>query len=253
MLLALALITTACGNPLRHEADADRLTPPKVGACRDLEAADLDEATNSSPVVPCSHEHTAQTFAVGTLPPATGTAYRDARHGAFVFGACTTAFREFLGVDESLALRVRLAWAWFRPSEKGWGRGARWYRCDVVGGPEGATKLEDLPTDARGLFSTDLPDRWLSCARGATFSGSTKVACSEPHDWRAITAIKVGQPGDPYPGDRIVQVRSRDLCKEWLSAWTHYRSDFDYGFTWFHRAEWSTGNRRSVCWARTDR
>jgi hypothetical protein len=252
-VLALALVASACGSALRQDTDADKLTPPKAGACRDLEPADLDKPTDSSPVVPCSHDHTAQTFVVGTLPADTGSAYRDKRQGTFVFATCTKAFREFLGADESLAMRVRLTWAWFRPSEKGWDRGARWYRCDVVGGPEGAKDLEDLPRDARGLFSTDQPDEWLSCARGATFAGSTKVPCSEPHDWRAVTTIKVGQPQDAYPGDRIVQVRTRDRCSDWVGAWSHYQQDYDYGFTWFHEAEWSTGNRRSICWARTDR
>jgi hypothetical protein len=252
-LLTLALIASACSNPLRSDTPADKLTPPKQGACHDLEPDDLDRPADTTPVVPCSHDHTAQTFLVGTLPASTGAGYQDRRHGSFVFETCTTAFREFLGADESLSMRIRLSWAWFRASEKGWGRGARWFRCDVVGGPEGAKELQDLPEDARGLFSTDLPDKWLSCARGATFARSTKVACSEPHDWRAVTTIKVGQPQDPYPGDRIVQVRSRDRCSDWVGAWSHYRQDYDYGFTWFHAAEWSTGNRRSICWARTDK
>jgi hypothetical protein len=28
--------------------------------------------------------------------------------------------------------------------------------------------------------------------------------------------------------------------------------DYDYGYTWFHQAEWKAGNRRSICWAKTD-
>lgn len=252
-LLSFALVVAACSEPLRKETDADRLTPPKVGACRDLAATDLDKATNESPVVPCTQPHTAETFAVGTLPAATGSSYRDQRHGRFVFDTCSTAFRDFIGADESLAMRVQLSWAWFRPSERGWGRGARWYRCDLVGGPGGADRLRDLPAQARGMFSTTQPDGWLTCARGTTVARSTKVACSEPHEWRAVTAIKVGLPDDPYPGDRVVQVRSRDRCSDWVGAWTHYASDYDFGYTWFHRAEWESGNRRSVCWARTDR
>jgi hypothetical protein len=252
VLLVLAFTATACGNLVHHDTEADKVTPPKLGVCRDLAAGDLDEPTNTSPVVPCSEDHTAQTFAVGTLPGSTGSSYRDKRHGTFVFDACSKAFREFLGVDESLAMRVRLTWAWFRPSERGWDRGARWYRCDVVGGPDKAKTLQDLPVDAKGLFSSEQPDQWLSCARGTTVAHSTKVPCSETHDWRAVTTIKVGLPDDPYPGDRVVQVRSRDRCSDWVGAWMHYPTDYDYGYTWFHEAEWSTGNRRSICWARTD-
>jgi hypothetical protein len=252
VLLALALAATACGNPLRHDTDADKLTPPKLGACRDLAADDVDHKTDATAAVACSKAHTAQTFAIGTLPKNTGTAYDDTRHGKFVFATCEKGFREFIGADESLAMRTQLSWAWFRPSKRGWDRGARWYRCDLVGGPSGAKKLRDLPEDSKGLFSEDFPDEWLTCARGTTVADSTRVPCSQEHDWRAVTAIKVGQPEEPYPGDRIVEVRSRDRCSDWVGAWMHYAPDYAYGYTWFHRAEWAAGNRRSICWARTD-
>jgi len=254
---ALALAATVgiallagCGH---GEAASDRLTAPKLGACRVLTPTDVREASNDSATVPCAKRHTAQTFAIGTLPASTGTAYDDRRHGTFVYRTCQKAFGEFLGADESLVMRIQLSWAWFRPSERGWKAGARWYRCDLLGGPDAATRYRPLPVDARGLFSTDLPAAWLTCARGPSFAGLTKVPCSEKHDWRAVTTVKVGQPADAYPGDRIVQVRSRDRCSDWVGAWSHYAPDYEFGYTWFHEAEWTTGNRRSVCWARTDR
>ncbi|HET6167138.1 MAG TPA: septum formation family protein [Marmoricola sp.] len=253
VLLAVVVLAGACSDPVRPDSEADKLTAPKVRTCRDLTADDLDRPTNTSKVVPCSAKHTAETFAVGTLPASTGSTYRDRRHGTYVFDTCTKAFQGFLGVDESLAMRIRLSWAWFGPSERGWQRGARWYRCDVVGGPGDAKELRDLPTVTRGLFAARQPDEWLACARGTTVVGSSKVPCSDPHDWRAVTTIKVGLPDDPYPGDRIVEVRSRDRCRSWLNAWLHYPGDYDYGYTWFHEAEWSTGNRRSICWMRTDK
>lgn len=251
VLLALGVIVTACSSRGHQDSAADRTTPPEVGACRDLAADDLEDPSNADPVVPCSERHTAETFSVGVLPDSTGTAYDDRRHGSFVFDTCTQAFRDHLGADESLALRIQLSWAWFRPSERGWDRGARWYRCDVVGGPEGAKRLRELPAHVRGMFTEGLPDEWLTCAQGATLASATKVPCSESHDWRAISTIKVGDPQEPYPGDRVVQVRSRDLCSDWIVRWSHFPDDFEYGFTWFHEAEWKTGNRRSVCWSRT--
>lgn len=251
VLLALGLLAAACSRPGHRETEADRVTPPQVGACRELPAQAVDKPSNASQVVPCSQPHTAETFAVGALPKETGTAYGDKRQGKFVYTACNDAFREYLGADESLALRSQLSWAWFRPSERGWGRGARWYRCDVVGGAEGAKRLRDLPTEVKGLFAGGPQDAWVTCARGATLPASTKVPCSEAHDWRAISTIKVGQPDEPYPGDRIVQVRSRDTCSEWIAAWSHYPAEYEYAYTWFHEAEWAAGNRRSICWTRT--
>jgi hypothetical protein len=246
--VALALLV-ACS---RGETASDRLTAPKLGACRDLTPSDVSGTSNDSPVVPCTKTHTAQTFAIGTLPASTGSSYDDRRHGTFVYRTCQKAFGEFLGADESLVMRIQLSWAWFRPSERGWEKGARWYRCDVLGGPDGAKRYRALPVDARGLFSDSLPAAWLTCARGPSVAGSVKVPCSETHDWRAVTTVKVGKPEDPYPGDRVVQVRSRDYCQESVGGWMHYPPDYDYGYSWFREAQWKAGNRRSVCWAKTD-
>ncbi|MGO4256273.1 septum formation family protein [Marmoricola sp. RAF53] len=253
LAVVLAATTAACDVPFASTSASDNLTPPKLGACRDLVPGDLTKPSNDTAPIACTTGHTAQTFAIGTLPAATGKGYDDPRHGRFVYGTCQKAFAEFLGADESLAMRSRLSWAWFRPSERGWDKGARWYRCDLVGGPADATKLRHLPEDAQGLFSESLPDAWLTCARGPGVGKGTKVACTEKHDWRAVTTVKVGQPDDPYPGDRLVQVRSRDYCQESVGGWMHYPPDYDYGYTWFREAQWATGNRRSICWARTDR
>lgn len=251
VVLLGAVLLAAC-TPGGTSSDAS--TAPELGACRDLDAADLEQPTNDDEPVACDEPHTAETFAVGTLPATTGAAYSARGHGRFVYAACSKAFREFLGADESLALRVQLSWAWFRPSEDGWDAGARWYRCDIVGGPAGADRLRPLPATLRGIFSRGEPaDRWLTCARGSTLATGTKVPCSEKHDWRAVTAVKVGLPDEEYPGDAVVRARSRERCSDWVGAWLHYAPDYDFAHTRFHRAEWEAGNRRSVCWARTDR
>ena len=80
-----------------------------------------------------------------------------------------------------------------------------------------------------------------------------KVPCTEPHQWRAVTTISLGGANDDYPGDRLVEVKTRDFCSDSVGAWLSYPVDYDFGYTWFHQAEWDAGNRRSVCWAKTDR
>ncbi len=246
--LALCLLPlVGCGG----ETASDRKTAPEVGACRDLSAAALARSSNDAKVVACSTKHTAQTFLVSRLPRSTGTSYDDKRHSRFVYDTCTKAFGEYLGADESMVMRSRLSWAWFRPSTRGWDRGARWFRCDVVGGPEGASKLRALPTEARGMFTNDLPDAWFTCARGESVASGTKVPCSEAHTWRAVTTIKIGQPADTYPGDRLAEVRSRELCKESIRGWLGYPPDFEFGYSWFRKDHWDGGNRRAICWART--
>ena len=251
--LATVLLQAGCSAPLRPATAADRATPPALGQCYRLGPRDTASPSSAVAPVPCTTAHTAQTFAIGTLPASTGSAYDDARHGSWIYPRCQSAFQTFLGADESLALRIQLSWAWFRPSERGWASGARWYRCDLVGGTEQATSYADLPASGQGLFSAAPPQQWLTCARGSTVLEAERLPCTRPHDWRAVTTIKLGTPADPYPDDRIVQVRTRDFCSDSVGAWANYPVDYQFGYTYFHEAEWKAGNRRSICWARTTR
>ncbi len=246
---------SACGGsaaPTTDRAQINAVVAPQLGACRVLTPEDVALPTNATTTVPCGEEHTAQTYAVGQLPDELAeAAYEDDAAGEFAYRTCTEKFRSFLGADESMSMRTVVSWAWFRPSEKAWDDGARWYRCDVVGGTEGSTEFLPLPKSAEGLLLGRAADRWMVCASGAAVATGEKVPCSEPHDWRAVTTIKLGEVEDPYPGDQLVEVRTRDFCSDSVGAWLNYPVDYDFGYTFFHEAEWQAGNRRSVCWAKT--
>ncbi|MGZ4438270.1 MAG: septum formation family protein [Nocardioidaceae bacterium] len=248
-LLLLAL--GACGGPA-EPGSADSLTPPETGSCRTLQPADIVSSTNSSPTVACSEPHTAETFAVGTFPASVGDAADDEKLGAYLYPRCSQRFQQFLGGDESLVLRSTVTWAWFRPSDKAWKKGARWYRCDAVGGGEQSTSFLHLPTTAKGILLRRPSDKWMVCADGPSVSTSPKVPCTAKHTWRAVTTIVLGTTGAAYPGDKVVETRTRDYCSDSVGAWLNYPVDYDYGYTWFHEAEWKAGNRRSICWAQTD-
>jgi hypothetical protein len=122
----------------------------------------------------------------------------------------------------------------------------------VVGGTEQSTELVQLPRTAKGVLLGIPGDRWMACVDNASVTAVPPVPCTEPHTWRAVTTIVVGKDKDRYPGDRLVEVMSRDYCSASVGAWMHYPVDYEYAYTWFHRAEWETGNRRSICWAGTD-
>lgn len=246
---ALPLLLTACGEgstPVDEE-------PPTLGACRVLTPDDVAQAANTTETVDCAEPHTAETYAVGQLPGSFDDVdYDDAKLGEWAYSTCSKAFMEFLGADESLVMRTIVSWAWFRPTQGAWDDGARWWRCDVVGGGEQSKEYVELPTTAKGLLLGRPKDRWMVCADGPTVAGSVKVPCSDPHQWRAVTTISLGEEGEKYPGDRIVEVTTRDFCSDSVGAWLGYPVDYDFGYTWFHEAEWEAGNRRSVCWAKTD-
>ncbi len=248
LALAAALLLGACGQ---DSPAADR-EPPESGLCRELTPEDVAEPVNDTDPVACSEPHTAETYAVGELPDGLQDADQDdAEVGAWVYATCSQEFQEFLGADVSLVMRTVLSWASFGPSEDAWDDGARWYRCDVVGGGEQSRSYVELPTTARELLSGPPKDEWLVCADGESVADATKVPCSEPHDWRAVTTISLGEANDAYPGDRKVEVKTRDFCSKSVGAWLNYPVDYDYGYTWFQEDEWESGNRRSVCWAKT--
>ena len=230
----------------------DSVEMPEKGACRLLTPDDVAEPSNATETVDCHEDHTAETFAVGRLPGRFDDAdFEDRDLGVFAYQTCASRFQKFLGADESLVMRTTVSWAWFRPSSKAWDDGARWYRCDVVGGGAQSKEYVDLPKTAKGLLAKRA-DKWMVCVNGASVDGA-KISCDEPHTWRAVTTIKVGEADDPYPGDQVVESRTRDFCSESVGAWLNYPADYDYGYTWFHEGEWSAGNRRSICWARTDK
>lgn len=257
--VAALLALGGCGNGLPANIDPDQVdavTAPADGACRVLEPADVHHASNAVRTVSCSKPHTAETYAVGELPADLADAAYDSREVARdIYRSCTDAFAKHLGADESVAMRTVLSWAEFQPSEKAWKKGARWYRCDLVGANDAVTaaRFPDLPPTTRNLLrGSKPPDRWMICARGNSIGTSTKVPCTHKHNWRAATTIKVGEPDEAYPGDRAIEVKTREYCHSSISAWLNYALDFQYAYTWFHEAEWEAGIRRSVCWARTD-
>jgi Septum formation len=260
LAVVLAMLASGCSDGEAQGQDpdpaqVDGVEIPEIGACRVLTPEDVAEPSNATRTVDCADEvHTAQTFAAGEFPARLTDVDRDDEAlGDFAYRVCSTSFMSHLGADESLVMRSMLSWAWFRPSEEAWADGARWYRCDVVGGGEQSTEYLTLPEKTRGLLGGNPDDRWMACVEGPTVEGAPRVSCSEKHDWRAISAIKVGEPEDPYPGDRVVEVTTRDYCSRWIGAWLEYPVSYDYAYTWFHEAEWEAGNRRSVCWARTER
>jgi hypothetical protein len=255
---ACALLVSGCAqgddpDPDVDPKQVDSVEQPELGACRDLAPGDVAQPANATKTVDCSEDHTAETYAVGALPARyEGASYDDPNLGKYAYKTCSDGFEKFLGADESLVMRTVVSWAWFRPSKKAWDKGARWYRCDVVGGGEESKQYVALPESAKGLLLGRPKDRWMVCATGPSVAGNGKVPCNRKHTWRAVTTIKVGLDTEDYPGDRLVEVKTKEFCSDSVGAWMNYPVDYDFAYTWFHEAEWEAGNRRSVCWARTE-
>lgn len=223
---------------------------PEVGACRVLTADDVAEPSDDSETVPCEEDHTAETFHVGTL--AADAAYDDPELAAEVYDACQKRWVRFTGANESLALRTVLSWAWFRPTEEQWDEGARWFRCDVVGGLDRPDGLITLPASSKGVLLGIPPDRWMACVNADTVQEAPVLPCTEEHTWRAVSTIVVSEK-KAYPGSRLVEVLSRDYCSDSVLAWLDYPPQYDFGYTYFGEPEWEAGTNRAICWARTSK
>lgn len=252
LLAATTMTLSGCFWRPGGDGSSSSTTAPDVGACRALTPDDVAGPSNATRPVPCSQPHTAQTYAVDSLPSQFAHAsYDDPDVAAYAYRTCTQQFMDFTGADDSLSMRTILSWAWFRPSTSAWDHGARWYRCDVIGGGDQSGSYVDLPPTARDLLTGRPKDEWMVCAQGATVDGSVKVPCTEKHTWRAVTTIVLGDATAAYPGDSVVQSRTKDFCSTSVGAWLDYPVDYDFGYSWFQQPEWDAGNRRSVCWART--
>lgn len=250
VLLALSIGLTLTGCGLLGDPGA----VPQPGECRLLTPAAVKQVGDDTRTVPCEDRHTAETFAVGTVPDRIEAEQPDdAALAAHVVDVCEQRFRRHVGGDESMVMRSTVTWSWFRPSDEAWDDGARWWRCDVVGGGEESTRLLDLPESTKGLLLGRPDDRWLACVDGPSVDAAPKIPCSRDHTWRAATTIVLGDDTAPYPGDDVVLARTRDFCSDSVGAWLGYPVSYDYAYTYFHEAEWQAGNRRSICWARTER
>jgi Septum formation len=256
LLVATQLFSGCGGEQQGGNVDPDQVDStalPETGACRKVSPDDLADSSNASEVVPCTEKHTAETIVAMQLPEEyDDAAYDDRELGIFAAKTCAPAFTGFLGSDESTSMRTILSWAWFRPSETAWNSGARWLRCDVVGGSMSSAALVMLPRTTKNLLASP-KDKWMACVNAPSVSDAPRIPCSEPHVWRAVTTIKLGPPEAEYPGDKEVVSRTKDFCSGSVSAWLDYPPDFDFGYTWFGSMAWEGGNRRSVCWARTNR
>ena len=90
--------STPASHRLLGAAEARRRSPrrhaPKLANCYALTPEDTAKPSTDAEPVDCSAPHTAQTFAVGTLPATTGKDYKSPAHGKWIFPTCQTRVRE---------------------------------------------------------------------------------------------------------------------------------------------------------------
>lgn len=255
--MILSLVLAGCGGTTTQGEDPDQvdaMAAPGTALCRNLTRVAMARPSNATTLVDCSEPHNAETYASGALPEKFASAgYTDPALDTWAYTTCFAQLKQHLGAGESVLMRSLFSWVWFRPSEKAWEKGARWWRCDLLAGGGGSQRYLDLPTTTGELLADTQDDHWMACARGEDVNTGTKVACNQSHVWRAVTTIKVGESTEAWPGVAKVEATTKQFCSSSVAAWLNYPTDYRYAFTWFGEPEWKAGNRRSICWARTDK
>lgn len=253
-LLPLLMLAVGCSSDASSSAAAG-LGPdtPVVGACRVLTAADVGMATNATPTVGCGSAHTSVTIAVGAFPSwrITSTNLRSGALGDLALQRCTTVWQHTVGGDAVAQHTTVVGLAFFLPDSQQLGKGARWFRCDLVIGGRDGMPLADLPARVKGILDGPLPDTLRACRTAPDFTRGRQVPCARPHVLRAIGVAPLPE-GGTYPGSAALQRASSEGCLPVSTRWLHGRIGAGTAVQWPDRTGWTLLHDRSaVCWAVT--
>lgn len=211
---------------------------PTVGQCRNYGAAAAPKQSNSTPVTPCSSQHTAKVFYVGRLPEALTWASSDAAVGNAVSHACGPAFDKALGATEKVRRMSAYSYVWFEPTLTQQEHGARWFRCDVV--MWGHSTLAPIPNVSNPMLSNGLKYGITRCLWGSDTIYST--TCKMSHTYRATGAFSI--TGTSYPGNTAIRNTALRRCPNFVSTRAYYWSGPD-------RESWTKyGDRIFVCYSK---
>jgi hypothetical protein len=262
---SLGLAAVAVGQQAAGFSPASNA--PTVGSCWQESDAQLYEGGTwvGNPVVDCSSQHEAYTFAVPTLdggypaswaatapsPPEVRTDVNlDAR------SACSSAEKKVLpNVTELQAL---IQPSYFLPSLSQWAEGARWVRCDLslmqIGSAYNSPALAPLP-DIASLRSmaANSPEQFDVCinqpgsnSNEEPFATNAAVyaPCSGSVQWKLVVRTEAPYArGVAYPFGNAMYAYAHSVCGAKFDTstqrtWLYYPSS----------ASWPYGDRTVSCW-----
>lgn len=224
---------------------------PADRACYRMAHDEAVAPTTRSTAVPCADPHTSMTFAVGRLDTVVGghLVAVDSDHvQEQVAAACPRRLADFVGGNrEDLRLSL-LRTVWFTPTVEESDAGADWYRCDVVA-LAGRERLAPLTGRLAGVLDRPAAaERWSMCGTAGPDSADfSRVLCSEPHAWRAVSVVDLG--GASYPGEAAARAAGQGPCEDAGRAAAADPLDFEWGYEWPTADQWASGMTFGRCWA----
>lgn len=242
------------GSPSASASASPREDPvpaaPAVGQCRRLDLARATSPVDTSAPIDCAKPHTAVTVAVGLLPAVADGHLLAVDSDAVrrrVAAACPSSLLDRVGGDETTRRLSRLRVVWFTPSVELADAGADRYRCDVVAVRDDERLLR-LPRRVAGLL--DRPgalDTFGTCGTAAPdASGFRRVACADPHRWRAVDTVDL--PRRARYLDGALTRRGESACQDVAADRADGALRYSYAFEWPTRDQWRDGQRWGWCW-----
>ncbi|HEX6149122.1 septum formation family protein [Nocardioides sp.] len=223
---------------------------PEVGDCHQLsyDAAVAPTARNRS--VACDRTHTAETFHVGRFDNVVDgrlLAVDSDRVQRQIATACPPRLAAFVGGTEEQRRLSMLRAVWFTPTVAQSDAGALWFRCDAVALAEDSRLLAFEGSLAGVLETAPGRQRFGLCATAEPgTSGFRRVACGEPHRWRALRTVAL--EGRDYPGEQAVARTGETPCRDAALAQAADPLDFQWGYEWPTAEQWEAGQTWGVCW-----
>jgi hypothetical protein len=266
-LLSTGLVLAACtnagpggdqpsGSPTTRPVDSSPAEPtppapaPRVGDCHRLSYDGAVAPTARNRTVACDQPHTAETYRVGRLDTVVDgrlLAVDSDEVQAQVATTCPDRLAEFVGGTEEQRRLSMLRAVWFTPTLEQSDAGADWFRCDAVALAEDSRLLELEGTLGGALDTEAGRQRFGVCGTAEPgTAGFRRVACAEPHTWRALRTVSL--PGPDYPGEEAAARAGETPCRDAANAQAPDPLDFQWGYEWPTAEQWAAGQTWGVCW-----
>ncbi len=266
-LLSTGLVLAACtnagpgedqpsGSPTTRSVESSPAEPtlpapaPRVGDCHRLSYDGAVAPTARNRTVACDQTHTAETYRVGRLDTVVDgrlLAVDSDEVQAQVATTCPDRLAEFVGGTEEQRRLSMLRAVWFTPTLEQSDAGADWFRCDAVALAEDSRLLELEGTLGGALDTEAGRQRFGVCGTAEPgTAGFRRVACAEPHTWRALRTVSL--PGPDYPGEEAAARAGETPCRDAANAQAPDPLDFQWGYEWPTAEQWAVGQTWGVCW-----
>ncbi|MBJ7529767.1 MAG: hypothetical protein JHD04_09650, partial [Nocardioides sp.] len=118
----------------------------------------------------------------------------------------------------------------------------------VIASPKGEVLAGNVASLQPGVLDTEAGrTRYGVCGTAEPgTAGFSRVVCSRPHSWRAISVVDLGTGA--YPGVDAVRTRGETPCEDAGRDAAADPLSFRWGYEWPTAEQWADGQTYGLCW-----